>query len=163
MDIKQSFAPVVAPSTRVLILGSLPSDASLAAAQYYAHPRNQFWPLIGNVLNLPDFAALPYPTRLEQLLTHGIGLWDIVAQAHRAGSLDNAIRHVERNDLAQLIAHLPELRGVAFNGQTAARAAREVEQIGLPWLALPSSSPAYTRPFVEKREQWVLLRPWLGE
>ena len=71
---KAAFAPVVDDATRLLILGSLPGDASLKAAQYYAHPRNGFWPLVGGVLD-EDLAALPYPTRLDRLKTRGVGLW----------------------------------------------------------------------------------------
>ena len=91
---KANFPPVVDAGTRLLILGSLPGDASLKAAQYYAHPRNGFWPLIGGVVG-EDLVALPYDQRLTRLLAHGVGLWDVIASAERAGSLDAAIRSPE--------------------------------------------------------------------
>ncbi|MCG9057669.1 DNA-deoxyinosine glycosylase [Laribacter hongkongensis] len=158
---KRSFAPVVDAGVRVLILGSLPGEASLAASQYYAHPQNQFWRLLGSVLDWPELAGLAYEDRLAGLLARGIGLWDVVAQAHRRGSLDAAIRDAVGNDLPGLVAGLPALRAVAFNGQTAWKARRPLEGMPLQLLALPSSSPAYTRPFADKLAAWRLLADWL--
>lgn len=158
---KRSFAPVVDAGVRVLILGSLPGEASLAASQYYAHPQNQFWRLLGSVLDWPELAALAYEDRLAGLLARGVGLWDVVAQAHRRGSLDAAIRDAVRNDLPGLVAGLPALRAVAFNGQTAWKARRPLEGMPLQLLALPSSSPAYTRPFADKLAAWRQLADWL--
>ena len=102
------FAPVVNANTQVLILGSLPGAASLAAQQYYAHPRNRFWPLLAAVLKQPDLPALAYPARLQALLAAGVGLWDVVAQAQRRGSLDANIRDAQANPLPALIAQLGE-------------------------------------------------------
>jgi hypoxanthine-DNA glycosylase len=84
MTRKVSFPPVVAPDTRVLILGSLPGERSLEEGRYYAHPRNLFWRLVGASIER-DLEALPYEARLETLLTAGIGLWDTVASATRRG------------------------------------------------------------------------------
>lgn len=152
------FAPVVNADTQVLILGSLPGAASLAAQQYYAHPRNQFWPLLAAVLKQPDLPALAYPARLQALLAAGIGLWDVVAQAQRRGSLDANIRDAQANPLPALIAQLPRLHTVAFNGATAARAA--VQLTPYHWLRvlpLPSSSPAHTLAFADKLAAWQAL------
>ena len=104
----------------MLVLGSLPGERSLAEGRYYAHPRNLFWRLAGEVIGR-DLEALAYEARLEALLAAGIGLWDTVASATRAGSLDAAIREAEHNPLAELAATLPELRAVAFNGATSAK------------------------------------------
>ena len=153
---KASFAPVVDADTRILILGSLPGDASLAAAQYYAHPRNQFWRLLGAVLAVP-LADLPYPQRLAAMQQHGVGLWDVVAEASRRGSLDSAIRDARANPLAELVASLPALRVVAFNGQTAGKAAPQLAASGVPVLVLPSSSPAHTLAFDKKLQEWQAL------
>ena len=157
------FPPVVAPDTRLLILGSLPGDASLKAAQYYAHPQNAFWRLIGGVLG-EDLAALSYTARLERLLAQQVGLWDVVASAERTGSLDGAIRSPEAADLRALIATLPALAAVAFNGGTAARLGRRIlgDQPGLTLIDLPSSSPAFTRPLGWKAERWAVLRDALA-
>jgi len=153
------FAPVVDARTRLLILGSLPGDASLKADQYYAHPRNGFWRLSGGVIGC-DLVDLAYPQRLEALQAAGIGLWDVITTAHRAGSLDAAIRDPEFADLAGMIATLPQLRAVAFNGATAARAGRRTlagVADHLTLIDLPSSSPAHARPLAEKGRAWAVL------
>lgn len=157
------FAPVTRADTRLLVLGSLPGAISLAEGRYYAHPRNLFWRLIGEAIGR-DLAALSYDARLAALQNAGIGLWDTVAAATRAGSLDAAIRLHEASDLAALVAALPELRAVAFNGATAARIGRR-QLAGAPGLALidlPSSSPAYASlSYAKKREAWLALRAYL--
>lgn len=138
----QGFAPVVAPDTHTMLLGSFPGEASLAAAQYYAHPRNQFWRLLAAVLEEPSLHELPYDDRLERVLAHGIGLWDVLDACHRTGSLDSAIRNAQPNDFASLREHAPMLRKVCFNGKTAGRFAPVIAAAGYETLVLPSSSPA---------------------
>ncbi|OBU86912.1 DNA-deoxyinosine glycosylase [Chromobacterium subtsugae] len=157
---KRCFPPVVDANTRVLILGSLPGDASLAASQYYAHPRNQFWRLLGALLGR-ELHALPYPDKLSALQGAGIGLWDVVAEASRKGSLDADLRDVRRNDLSRLLDSLPGLRAVAFNGATAAKAAPQLAGRKEAWLALPSSSPAHTLAFEAKLAVWRQLDRYL--
>jgi hypoxanthine-DNA glycosylase len=158
---KASFPAVVDASTRVLILGSLPGDASLALAQYYGHPRNAFWRLLEGVLATP-LVALPYEDRLATLLARGVGLWDVIGEADRRGSLDAAIQDATANDLVALVETLPALRAVAFNGGTAATLGGKLLGGRLPTLALPSSSPAHAaRSFAEKAEAWAALRDWL--
>lgn len=163
MERKSSFAPVVARDTRVLILGSLPGERSLAERRYYAHPRNLFWQLVGSVIGI-DLEALACDARLQALLTAKIGLWDTVASATRRGSLDAAIRQAQHNPLAELAASLPELRAVAFNGATSARiGAPLLAGSGLALLPLPSSSPAYAAmPLAEKRNLWAAIGEFLG-
>ena len=162
--LKRSFPPVVDAGTRVLVLGSLPGEESLARAQYYANPRNQFWRLIGAVIGA-DVAALPYEARLRALLAAGVGLWDTVGSATRRGSLDGNIRDVSANDLARLAERLPGLRAVGFNGgKSAAMGAKQLS--GHPELALvplPSSSPALTMAFGEKRARWMVLAQHLAD
>lgn len=160
---KASFAPVVAGDTRVLILGSLPGEASLAAGRYYANPRNQFWRLVGGVIGC-DVAGLDYEARLKCLLDHGIGLWDSIGTATRKGSLDTAIREVEANSLAALVEGLPHLRAVAFNGaKSATIAAPLLAGDGrLALVRLPSSSPAHaTLSFDAKLAAWSCLGKYL--
>src|SRR5579863_3732442 len=99
---KRSFPPVVNANVRLLLLGSLPGERSLQAQQYYAHPQNKFWELVGAVIEV-DLRALPYAARLESLLHHGIGLWDVIAEAERQGSLDTAIRNESHNRLTELV------------------------------------------------------------
>jgi hypoxanthine-DNA glycosylase len=154
---------VVSAETRVLILGSLPGEASLAAARYYAHPQNQFWRLVGTVIGREGLPALDYDARLAALLAAGIGLWDTIASAVRAGSLDAAIREAEHAPLAEFVATLPELRAVAFNGSTSAKIGRKfLADAPLRLVDLPSSSPAYAAmPLARKRERWLELREFL--
>ena len=137
----RGFPPVVAESTHTLILGSFPGEASLAATQYYAHPRNQFWRLLGAVIGEP-LPELDYPTRLEVVLKHGIGVWDVLAACTREGSLDVAIRNATPNDFASFREYAPNLKKVCFNGKTAGRFAPVIAEAGYQTLVLPSSSPA---------------------
>jgi hypoxanthine-DNA glycosylase len=160
---KSAFAPFVFPNTRVLILGTLPGEASLAAARYYAHPQNQFWRLVGAVIGRPDFSSLDYELRLSVLTDAGVGLWDTLASAVRTGSLDAAIRQAEHAPLAELVATLPALLAVGFNGSSASRIGRRL-LAGSPvrLIDLPSSSPAYAAmPFAEKRQRWLELQEFL--
>lgn len=157
-DRRLGFAPVVDTETRLLILGSLPGDASLKAAQYYAHPRNAFWPLIGGVLG-EDLAGQPYEKRIERLKARGVGLWDVIASAERSGSLDAAIRSPAGADLRGLIGSLPRLRAVAFNGKLAANLGRRIigDVAGVRLIDLPSSSPAHAIPLAGKANIWNSL------
>ena len=159
----RSFAPVVDDRTRLLILGSLPGAASLSAGRYYAHPQNQFWRLVGGAIDR-DLVPLDYGDRLAALRAAGIGLWDMVAEAGRQGSLDSAIRDVAANDLAGLARTLPALAALAFNGKTAASlAARHMPDASARYalLPLPSSSAAFTLPFADKLAIWRSLGAFL--
>jgi double-stranded uracil-DNA glycosylase len=157
----QGFAPVVDPRVRTLVLGSFPSTASLGAGQYYGHPRNQFWRLMGAVLEEP-LAQLPYPERLQRLLAHHIGLWDVIAECAREGSLDSAIRQAVPSPLEPVLAGLPELRRVFFNGATAGRSSRWFTARGYQTCVLPSSSPALTIGFEAKLECWRSIAQGAG-
>mgnify|MGYP002784555573 CR=1 FL=1 len=155
---KSCLPPVARPDARLLILGSLPGEASLRAERYYAHPRNQFWRLLELVLEEP-VEALGYGERLAVLQRRGIALWDTVATARRQGSLDGAMRDIAPNALRELIGGLPKLEAIAFNGGTAARIGRrELGVTHLHLIDLPSSSPALTLPFADKAERWAVLR-----
>lgn len=161
-DRRLGFSPVIDSETRLLILGSLPGEASLTAGQYYAHPRNAFWPLIGGVLG-QDLSSLSYDDRLDRLKAHGVGLWDVIASAERSGSLDAAIRSPEAADLVGLVEGLPRLRAVAFNGGLAARLGRRILAcVEVDLIDLPSSSPAHASPLSAKAERWAALRPFLA-
>lgn len=160
---KASFAPVTNADTRLLIVGTLPGERSLAARQYYAHPRNRFWYLVGIAIGC-DLAAMPYAERLAALLAHSVGLGDVVASATRHGSLDTAIREAAYNPLADLAGSLPALRAVAFNGAAAAKAGRKLlAGSGLTLIDLPSSSPAFAAmPIARKAELWRPLGDFVG-
>ncbi|MDT8757272.1 DNA-deoxyinosine glycosylase [Sphingomonas psychrotolerans] len=160
---KHSFPAVVDARARLLVLGSLPGERSLAERRYYAHPQNQFWRLISPAAGR-ELAALPYEQRLEALLAAHIGLWDVVASATRPGSTDAAMRDIEGHDIAALAATLPDLRAIAFNGGTALR--HGVKQLGeaavrYAIVALPSSSPLHTIGFDAKLPAWQALAGYL--
>jgi hypoxanthine-DNA glycosylase len=139
--ILDGLAPVVDARTRLVVLGSFPGVASLQAQQYYGHPRNQFWPLLGALWGL-DLARASYAQRLAAARAHGLGIWDVYASCRREGSLDSAIEQAELNDLASLASRAPALRAIAHNGGESARAMRVTAALGLPVHRLPSTSPA---------------------
>lgn len=162
MTLKRAFPPVADANTRVLILGSLPGEMSLAAGRYYAHPQNALWRLAGHVLN-EDIAALAYEARLERLLARGVGLWDTIETARREGSLDSAIKDARARDLKALAATLPRLRALGFNGGTSTRIGmKAMAGSDLALIGLPSSSPAYAAMrFEQKARAWEALRAYL--
>lgn len=165
MEMKRCFDPVVDERTRLLVLGSLPGDKSLAVRQYYGNPQNKFWELVGAVIGA-DLRALAYEARLAALREHGIGLWDVVAEAHRKGSLDSDIRNRDDNDLLGLLARFPNIKAIAFNGGTAGRLGIKVlgpQAVAYQILNLPSSSPAYTLPTADKAKLWLALQSLMRE
>jgi len=149
----KGFPPVVDAGIETLILGSFPSIASLGKAQYYGHPQNHFWRLVGAVIDEP-LADMEYERRLRTLLEHRIGLWDVIGACKRDGSLDADIRHPRHNDFARVTGIAKKLRRVCFNGQTAGRREPLFIEWGYETIVLPSSSPANTLRFEEKLQQW---------
>ncbi len=152
----QSFDPIVGPGARVLILGSMPGVASLEAGQYYAHPRNAFWQIMGDLFGAhPD---LPYETRRSILLDQGVAVWDVLKHCRREGSLDSNIRDEIPNDFRKLFEMHPGISRVLLNGGTAARCyGKYVQPIvpDLPAISVPSTSPAYAAMrYEEKRGRW---------
>jgi len=134
-------APVIARNTRLVVLGSFPGVASLEAAQYYAHPRNQFWAILGAIWHV-ELRDLPYRERLAEVRQRGLGIWDVYASCRRAGSLDSAIVDAVPNDLAGLRRRAPRLQAVAHNGGESARSMAVTRTLGVAVLRLPSTSPA---------------------
>lgn len=134
-------APLVSRRTRVLILGSFPGAASLAAQQYYGHPQNQFWKILQAISPLPT-GADSYPNRSEWLLDRQLGVWDVYAACEREGSLDSRIRQPVVNDFAQMLQQCPALEAIAHNGGESFKHARHTALLGLPVYKLPSTSPA---------------------
>ena len=150
----RGFPPVINREVERLILGSFPSEASLAASQYYAHPRNQFWRLLSDLLGEP-LTELPYRRRLQRVLVHRLGIWDVLHACSREGSGDASIRNQKANPFARLHRLAPNLSTVAFNGQTAGRYAGEFAAAGFRTMVLPSSSPAHAgRSYQQKLAAW---------
>jgi len=154
---------------RVLVLGSMPGAMSLQAARYYAHPRNRFWPLMGALCRFDP--QLDYPRRMELMQLAGIGVWDVIGQCRRSGSLDAAIVRGSEvpNPVAALVARLPRLAAIACNGGLAMQAfkrhvhpALPAGGAGLQVLALPSTSPANAAWSLPRLlGEWGRLSQWL--
>jgi TDG/mug DNA glycosylase family protein len=161
-DPKTCLGLVANDETRVLLLGTLPGSVSLARGEYYANASNQFWRLIGPVMG-KNLVQTAYNARLAALLEAGIGLWDVIASATRPGSLDSAIREYRTNSLKTVVAGLPLLRALAFNGGRAFQIGRRLGvHRDVTLLPLPSSSAAYcAMPFEKKLEKWLRLQQFL--
>jgi double-stranded uracil-DNA glycosylase len=144
----ESFPPITSTTARVLILGTMPGRVSLREHQYYAHPQNAFWRIIGAILGFDP--ALPYHERVASVQSAGIAIWDVLKACVRAGSLDSAIdaASVVPNDVAAFLAQHPQVRRICFNGATAqALYMKHVRpRLGsdpdMQYLRLPSTSPA---------------------
>ncbi|MCM5568964.1 DNA-deoxyinosine glycosylase [Burkholderiaceae bacterium FT117] len=153
---------MVGPGARLLILGSFPSEASLAAGHYYAHPRNLFWTILGQLLGEP-LAAMPFERRYAIVVAHGIAIWDVISACRREGSLDSAIRDSRPNDFSRLRELAPGIERVVFNGRHAGRYAGAFRDQGYDVLVLPSTSPAHAAmPAADKLAAWrQALSPFL--
>lgn len=157
-----SFEYSAAPDSRVLILGSMPGKESLKQQEYYAHPQNSFWTIMGELFNAGR--DLPYPERLKKLLEHKVALWDVAGQCNREGSLDSSIIHdsVVPNDFAVLFEVCPDIRTIFFNGAKAEELYRKLVLKGfsekyeyLQYQRLPSTSPAHAAMTKEEKlKQW---------
>jgi TDG/mug DNA glycosylase family protein len=157
----RSLAPIVGTRPHTIVLGSMPGAASLAAQQYYAHPRNAFWPIVCAILGADP--RTPYAERTTLLSTHGIALWDVAAICTREASADATMRDVQPNAIAALLASTPTLRVVCLNGTKAATLFAKLvapqltaAAIRSPTIhALPSTSPAFAAmSFDAKLERW---------
>jgi TDG/mug DNA glycosylase family protein len=147
VSLVQSFLPIESPSARILILGSMPGKESLRAKQYYAHPRNAFWPIMGDLTGAT--LELPYEVRIHKLKSAGIALWDVLASCTRHGSMDAAIEKdsIRVNDFASFFLKHPHITNVFFNGTMAERCFRKyaltaLKNQSLHYQLLPSTSPA---------------------
>jgi hypoxanthine-DNA glycosylase len=134
-------APIASPASRLLVLGSFPGGQSLVRQQYYAHPQNHFWRILGALWGV-DLMARDYAARCAELDARGLAVWDVYGACEREGSLDSNIRHAEVNDFAALARSCPQLEAVAHNGGESFRHARHSAALGLPVYRLPSTSPA---------------------
>ncbi|MDT3670370.1 MAG: DNA-deoxyinosine glycosylase [Aromatoleum sp.] len=157
----EGFAPIAAAGAHTLILGSMPGAASLAAVEYYAHPRNHFWPIIGAVLGIDP--ALPYAERTRRLAEAGYALWDVLGACRREGSLDSNIQtdSIEVNDFAAFFVHHPAIDRVFCNGTAAEQCFRRHalpvlgEHFDFTLRRLPSTSPANASiPYPAKLAAW---------
>ncbi len=157
---KEGFPPVIDKTSRVLILGTLPSEESFRRKEYYGHPRNQFWRILADIYHVP--LAGTYPGRVALLRQKQLALWDVLQHGERQGSLDQAIRNAVPNDFRGLFKAYRNLRVIVFNGQKAhdlfeRKVLKQQALDGgdqLPRLLMPSTSPAATMPLAEKTKRW---------
>ncbi|MBU1215290.1 MAG: DNA-deoxyinosine glycosylase [Gammaproteobacteria bacterium] len=156
-----SFPPVADRNARILILGSMPGIKSLQEHEYYAHPHNAFWKIMGELIGAQPH--LPYEQRLEKLKQAGIALWDVLHSCTREGSLDSDIQHEQANDFATFFADHPRITRVYFNGGKAEQSFRKyvLKEQTLPELELqrlPSTSPAHAGMRYEaKLSEWRVI------
>ena len=149
----RSFEPVFSPEARVMIVGSMPSVKSLADAQYYAHPRNAFWPILFEIFGEP--VTDNYEEKKNLIRRHSLALWDAAGVCEREGSLDSNMRDVQFNDFGALYAACPRIHTVLCNGGTAhslfmKSGFAEDRRV----VRLPSTSPTYTMPYEKKLAAW---------
>jgi len=152
--LREGLPPVVADGARVLILGSFPSERSLATGEYYANRRNQFWPLVSALFDIA--VDLPYQQRIEALTGHGVALWDVIGSCRRVGSMDAKIDEatVVVNDFAPLLSRHQGIERIFANGATAAALYAARVDTGIEAVRLPSSSGALPMSLADKTERW---------
>ena len=161
--LKKSFPPIIPKYSKVLILGSLPGDRSIAENQYYAHPQNRFWKILVALFNKP--LPTDYRSKVNILHIEGIALWDVCQTAHRVGSMDTDILKEIPNPIHQLLQEHPSITTVCFNGQKAEKLYDKYfdRQDSLHYIVLPSSSPANAN-FTQERllEKWKVIKDAVG-
>lgn len=159
---REGLPPAVNVGARVLVLGSFPSEQSLAAGEYYANRRNQFWPLLATVFAF-DVEA-PYAQRVEAVTSHGVALWDVLHSCRRVGSMDAKIDRTSLvvNDFGPLLAQHPTIERIFVNGLTAFELLERHVDTALPTVRLPSSSGALPMSFADKVFAWHQIRDDVG-
>ena len=165
MPVTQGFPPVASRDSKVLILGSMPGNISLKQQQYYAHPRNSFWKIMGEMIGFHEETT--YEQRLKYLFANRIALWDVLKTCYRDGSLDNSIDEntITLNAFDSFYRRHPEIRAVFFNGAKAEQVYRKYVLRDLPvqlcnhvLQRLPSTSPANARLTLSaKLEKWRVV------
>lgn len=164
MSYKTGFPPIAKPNARILILGSMPGQKSLDENQYYAHPRNSFWPIMYQLLGIDK--KLTYPKRKQLLLDNNIALWDVLKSCHREGSLDADIEpaSIEPNDFIKFFSKHNKIKTVFFNGNKAEQLfkkhiSKQIEQADINYYRLPSTSPAHAAmSFEQKLLKWGVIK-----
>ena len=156
-----SFPPIVSEDSEILILGSVPGIKSLEMKEYYAHPQNKFWRILFALFQ-EDFTA-DYAEKMELLKKNKIAVWDVIDSCERKGSLDTEIKNEAHHDIFQLLQDFPSIKVIFCNGQKSFKTLRKIlpDDLKIPILVLPSTSPAYTIPYQQKLKDWSVLKSFL--
>ena len=156
-----SFPPIVSEDSEILILGSVPGIKSLEMQEYYAHPQNKFWRILFELFQ-EDFTA-DYAEKIELLKKNKIAVWDVIDSCDRKGSLDSEIKNEAHHDILQLLQDFPSIKVIFCNGQKSFKTLRKIllDDLKIPILVLPSTSPAYTIPYQKKLKDWSVLKSFL--
>lgn len=156
-----SFPPIVSEDSKILILGSVPGIKSLEMKEYYAHPQNKFWRILFALFQ-EDFTA-DYAEKMELLKKNKIAVWDVIDSCERKGSLDTEIKNEAHHDILQLLQDFPSIKVIFCNGQKSFKTLRKIlpDDLKIPILVLPSTSPAYTIPYQQKLKDWSVLKSFL--
>ena len=156
-----SFAPIISTTSKILILGSVPGVKSLEIQQYYAHPQNQFWKIVFELIG-EDFSK-DYETRIETIRKNNIALWDVIDTCEREGSLDTKIRNEEHNDITKILNDHPSISVIFCNGQKSFKNLKKIlgEESEIPVFVLPSTSPLHTISFDKKLKEWEIIKTFL--
>ena len=161
----KSFAPSIDNNSKVLILGSMPGVKSLEEQQYYAHPQNRFWKVMGHILGEPKLHEFNYGTKLKTLLKDNIALWDTIKSCRREGSLDSDIQNETPNDIRKLLKNYPNIKKICLNGNKSYSAFKKYFPDLLKKYScrkMPSTSPANARYSLEKLvEEWGIFNHFL--
>lgn len=157
-----SFPPIASQTSKVLILGSMPGEASLKAGHYYAHPRNAFWTIMGELFGSDPSG--PYEERVKHLQSTGVALWDSLQSCSRLGSMDASIANQMANDFPNFFDKHPNITHVFFNGSKAETAFRRyvlpsLSNASHKFARLPSTSPTHaTMTLKEKVQAWSIVK-----
>ncbi len=156
-----SFAPIISTTSKILILGSVPGVKSLEIQQYYAHPQNQFWKIVFELLG-EDFSK-DYETRIETIRKNNIALWDVIDTCEREGSLDTKIRNEEHNDITKILNDHPSISVIFCNGQKSFKNLKKIlgKESEIPVFVLPSTSSLHTISFDKKLKEWEIIKTFL--
>ncbi|QKS71244.1 DNA-deoxyinosine glycosylase [Paenalkalicoccus suaedae] len=163
-----SMDPVVGSNPTILILGSMPGVKSIETQQYYAHPRNHFWPIISRLIKNPSLPDFSYEKRVEVIKNHGIAIWDVIESCYREGSLDSNIKDAKPNDLKRFLHEHATIQVVACNGSkahTLFERYKKEHNLDIQAIKLPSTSPVpgrYIKTFEQKLDAWQALCPHIG-
>ena len=157
----KSFKPSIDNNSKILILGSMPGIKSLEEQQYYAHPQNRFWKVMGALCSENNLAEFDYDTKLKILLNNNIALWDTIKSCKRKGSLDSDIKNEQPNNIRKLLKNYPSIKIICLNGNKSYSAFEKyfpdlIEKYST--YKMPSTSPANAKYSLNKLiEEWSTI------